>query len=48
MLAGLVALWSSAAFAQSFTLTLQPNTIPSGTENTPYSQMITAVGGNAP
>ena len=33
---------------RSFTLTLQPNTIPAGTENTPYSQMITAVGGNAP
>ena len=31
-----------------FTLTLQPNTIPSGTENTAYSQLITAVGGNAP
>jgi hypothetical protein len=26
---------------------LQPNTIPSGTENQFYSQTITAVGGNA-
>jgi uncharacterized protein YhjY with autotransporter beta-barrel domain len=41
-------LWSVAASAQVFTLTLQPNTVPSGTENTPYSQLITAVGGNAP
>lgn len=48
MFAGFVALWSSAAVAQTFTLTLQPNTIPAGTENTAYSQMITAVGGNAP
>lgn len=35
------------AMAQ-FTLTLQPNTIPSGTENAAYSQMVTAVGGTAP
>src|SRR4051812_20155598 len=34
--------------AQSFTLTLQPNTIPSGTNGVAYSQLITAVGGNAP
>jgi hypothetical protein len=43
-----VALWSFGASAQVFTLTLQPNIIPSGTENTAYSQLITAVGGNAP
>ena len=48
LFAAFVALWSVAASAQVFTLTLQPNTIPSGTENTPYSQLITAVGGNAP
>ena len=45
--AALVAFWSFAASAQVFTLTLQPNTIPSGTENAAYSQLITAVGGNA-
>ena len=41
-------LWNVAAAAQSFTLTLQPNTIPSGTNGQAYSQLITAVGGNAP
>jgi hypothetical protein len=46
--AALVALSSFCASAQVFTLTLQPNTIPSGTANTAYSQLITAVGGNAP
>jgi uncharacterized protein YhjY with autotransporter beta-barrel domain len=39
---------SHTVLAQTFTLTLQPNTIPSGTENQFYSQTITAVGGNAP
>jgi hypothetical protein len=34
--------------AQSFTLTLQPNTIPSGTNGVAYNQLITAVGGNGP
>ncbi len=48
MFAAFVALWSAGAAAQSFTLTLQPNTLPAGTESTAYSQLITAVGGNAP
>ena len=38
----------ASASAQGFTLTLQPNTIPAATENQAYSQVITAVGGNAP
>src|SRR5580692_9656832 len=44
----LALLASHPVLAQTFTLTLQPNTIPSGTQNQPYSQTITAVGGNAP
>jgi uncharacterized protein YhjY with autotransporter beta-barrel domain len=48
LLGFVLVLWSAAAAAQTFTLTLQPNTIPAGTENTAYSQLITAVGGNAP
>jgi len=35
-----------AAAQPTFTLTLQPNTIPSGTNGVFYSQQITAVGGN--
>jgi hypothetical protein len=38
---------SAPAFAQ-FTITLQPNTLPAATLNAPYSQLVTAVGGNAP
>ena len=38
----------ASAAAQSFTLTVQPNTIPSGTQNQAYNQLFTAVGGNAP
>ena len=41
--AALVMLWNAGAWAQ-FTLTLQPNTIPSGTNGAAYSQLITAVG----
>ena len=41
-------LWNAGAVAQVFTLTLQPNTIPAGTNGAAYSQLITAVGGNAP
>src|SRR5580704_7694553 len=44
----LALLASHPVVAQTFTLTLQPNTIPSGTQNQPYSQTISAVGGNAP
>ena len=33
--------------AQTFTLTLQPNTIPAVTQGVAYNQAITAVGGNA-
>jgi uncharacterized protein YhjY with autotransporter beta-barrel domain len=44
--AAFVALWSMAAVAQVFTLTLLPTGLTSGTRNSPYSQQITAVGGN--
>ena len=33
--------------AQTFTLTLQPNTVPAVTQGVAYNQAITAVGGNA-
>jgi hypothetical protein len=46
LFAVVLVLWSAAAAAQTFTLTLQPNTIPAGTSGQPYSQQITAVGGN--
>jgi uncharacterized protein YhjY with autotransporter beta-barrel domain len=47
LFAAFVMLWSVAALAQpSFTLTLQPNTIPVGTTGVFYSQQLTAVGGN--
>ncbi len=48
LLLGIVLFAGQSASAQTFTLTLQPNNIPAGTENQAYSQMITAVGGNAP
>jgi large repetitive protein len=44
--AAFVALWNAGALAQTFTLTLQPNTIPVGTNGVAYSQQLTAVGGN--
>ena len=37
----------ATAVAQTFTLTLQPNTIPAVTQGVAYNQAITAVGGNA-
>ena len=43
----LTAGFSETAFAQ-FTITLQPNTLPPATLGTAYSQVVTAVGGNAP
>jgi hypothetical protein len=47
LFASFVTLWSVAASAQpSFTLTVQPNTIPIGTTGTFYSVQLTAVGGN--
>src|SRR5690242_4985465 len=47
LFAAFVLLWSAAASAQpTFTLTLQPNTIPTGTTGVFYSQQLTAVGGN--
>ena len=36
-----------AAGAQTFTLTLQPNTVPAVTQGVAYNQTITAVGGNS-
>lgn len=39
--------FAGSALAQ-FTITLQPNSLPVATNGTPYSQTITAVGGNAP
>jgi len=44
--AALIAITAAAA-AQTFTLTLQPNTIPAVTQGVAYNQQITAVGGNA-
>ena len=44
---GLLLVSAETAFAQ-FTLTLQPNTLPPATLSAPYSQIITAVGGNVP
>jgi len=38
----------ASASAQSFSLTVQPNTIPAVTQGQAYSQQLTAVGGNAP
>jgi uncharacterized protein YhjY with autotransporter beta-barrel domain len=43
-----LAVSTSAALAQSFTITLQPNSLPAATQGSPYSQTITAVGGTAP
>ncbi len=43
----MTACFAETAFAQ-FTITLQPNTLPAATNGTPYSQTVTAVGGNAP
>src|SRR5580704_9460192 len=37
----------ASASAQTFTLTLQPNTIPAVTQGVAYNQAITAVGGNS-
>ena len=46
LFAVVLVLWSAAAAAQTFTLTLLPVNLTSGTRNTFYSQQITAVGGN--
>jgi hypothetical protein len=46
LFAVVLVLWSAAAAAQTFTLTLLPVNLTSGTRNVPYSQQITAVGGN--
>jgi uncharacterized protein YhjY with autotransporter beta-barrel domain len=46
LFAAVVVLWSAAAAAQTFTLTLLPVNLTAGTKNSPYSQQITAVGGN--
>lgn len=42
MLAGV-----ASASAQTFTLTIQPNTLPPATQGVPYNNAVTAVGGNA-
>ena len=39
--------FAGSAFAQ-FTITLQPNTLPAGTNGAAYNQVVTAVGGTAP
>ncbi len=46
LFAVVLVLWSAAAAAQTFTLTLLPVNLTSGTRNVFYSQQITAVGGN--
>jgi large repetitive protein len=37
----------ASASAQTFTLTIQPNTLPPSTQGVPYNHAVTAVGGNS-